>query len=428
MKKSLMALLFGIAALPVEASNWIQLQGSERPDAPIFRYFGFVQPTYTSIGAVPVNGLQGGAAVYNGNYSTLNLNWPKLNQPHQFQILRAGLGARGRLNESVNYFMAFDAGRNGTTYYKDAVLSDASLTYNGIPGAKLRAGLFKLPTSEEALLAVNWSSPYIYNSNAVLYLLVGLPVTAAGTVNPNGATAANLSSGFSGFRDWGVQVFDSFNRGQWEYTYAAMVSNGQAIDTPVDSDGYKDLTLRAQASYLLGGGGPNREDVSLFVWHQKGARHFGTDAYPLVREGLGGKYLQGDYRVSTEYLRARGMVVGGQAPPFVGQPFAAGVNEQASGWYVEGGRRFSPQWDINLRYDYLDFMKVAAANERELSTITLALQRHLGPARRVTFNYERRTMRVSNPLAIPAGAMRDNALAIVGNLANRASMQLTWSF
>ncbi|MDD2700234.1 MAG: hypothetical protein PHH36_03250 [Sideroxydans sp.] len=35
---------------------------------------------------------------------------------------------------------------------------------------------------------------------------------------------------------------------------------------------------------------------------------------------------------------------------------------------------------------------------------------------------------VGQPFAIPAGALRDNALAIAGNLANRASMQLTWSF
>jgi len=33
--------------------------------------------------------------------------------------------------------------------------------------------------------------------------------------------------------------------------------NGDVIDTPRDSDGRKDLTLRFQASYLLGGQGPN---------------------------------------------------------------------------------------------------------------------------------------------------------------------------
>ncbi|MHB1116935.1 porin [Sideroxydans sp.] len=422
------ALLATFIPCTVNATNWLQLQGNEAPDAPAFRVFGFVQPTYTYIDAQPVTTLQGAAAVYNGQYSALNLNWPDLKNPHQFQVMRAGLGARGRFSDEINYFVALDAGENGTTYYHDVVLTDASLTFNFIPGARIRAGLFKLPTSEEALLAVNTSSPYVYNSNAVLYMLVGLPVQATGAVNAGGTSTARLTSGFSGYRDWGVQVYDWHNRGQWEYSYAAMVSNGDAIDSPRDSNSRKDLTLRVQASYLLGGQGPNREDFSAFVWRQNGSRLFGTQHHALVREGVGLKYLQGNYRASAEYLRANGMVVGGQAPPFVGQSLAAGVNEQAGGWYVEGGWRFQPQWEADLRYDYLDFMTQTLANEREFATITLGMQHFINPAMRVIFNYEWRNMKVSNPAAIAAGAARDNALVIAGNLGNRASLQLTWSF
>lgn len=424
--------MFGAALLvgccSAHATNWLQLQGNEAPDAPAFRTFGFVQPTYTYIDAQPVNALQGATAAHNGKYSALNLNWPDLRNPHQFQILRAGLGARGRLNDEINYFLAIDAGRNGTTYYHDVVLTDASLTINALPGARIRAGLFKLPTSEEALMAVNTSSPYIYNSNAVLYLLIGLPVQSAGAVNASGTSSANLASGFSGFRDWGVQVYDWFNRGQWEYSYAAMLSNGGAIDRPYDNDSRKDLTVRFQASYLLGGKGPNREDVSAFVWRQNGARQFGMQHYPMQRDGMGLKYLHGNYRASAEYLRADGMIVAGQTPPFAGQPFAVGVNEKASGGYIEGGWRFLPQWEANLRYDYLDFMKQTPANEREFATTTAGLQYFINPAARVTFNYEWRSMIVSNPAAIAAGAARNNALLIAGNLGDRASVQLTWPF
>lgn len=423
-----MALLASVFSCTAHASNWLQLQGNEAPNAPVFRTFGFVQPSYTYINARQVGGLQGAAAAYNGQYSTLNLNWPELQQPHQFQVIRAGLGMRGKINDGINYFAALDAGQNGVNYYRDVMLTDASLTFNYIPGARVRAGLFKLPTSEEALLAVNTSYPYVYNSNAVLYMLVGLPVDSNGAVNASGASSAKLSSGFSGFRDWGVQVYDWFNQGQWEYSYAAMVSNGAAIDNPGDSDARKDLTLRLQVSYLFGGQGPNREDVSAFVWRQSGARLFGTEYFGMVREGVGLKYLQGNYRVSAEYLRADGMVVGGQTPPFVGQSFAAGVNEKASGGYVEGGWRFLPQWEADLRYDYLDFMKQTAANEREFATTTLGMQYFINPATRVIANYEWRNMKISNPEAIAAGAARANALAIVGNLGNRASVQLTWSF
>lgn len=421
-------LLALVASASAQATNWLQLQGNEMPDAPAFRYFGFIQPTYSHIDAQPVTTLQGAAAVHNGKYSALNLNWPNLERPRQFQILRAALGARGRLSDGINYVVALDAGQNGTTYYSDVMLTDASLTFSFIPGARVRAGLFKLPTSEEALMAVNTSAPYVYNSNAVLYLLVGLPVQSAGAVNPAGASAATLSSGFSGYRDWGVQVYDTFVRGQWEYSYAAMLSNGDAIDRMWDSDGRKDLTLRFQASYLLGGKGPNREDFSAYVWRQDGSRLFGAQQYAMVREGVGLKYLQGNYRVSGEYLRAAGMIVGGQTPPFVGQPFVVGVNEKADGWYLEGGWRFLPQWEVDLRYDYLDFMKQTLANEREFATTTLGLQYFFNPAVRVIFNYEWRNMKVSNPAAIAAGAPLNNAQTIAGNLGDRASMQLTWSF
>jgi hypothetical protein len=422
------ALLTVLVSTSVGATNWLQLQGNEPPNAPAFRWGGFIQPTYTHIQASPVNGLQGAPAIFNGRYSTLNLNWPSLSTPHQFQVLRAGMAMRGKLNDEVNFFLAADAGRNGSTLYTDAVLSDASLTFNYIPGARIRAGLFKLPTSEEALLAVNVSGAYIYNSNAVLYMLVGLPVEATGTVNPSGASSARLASGFSGYRDWGVQVYDWMQRGQWEYSYAAMVSNGNAIDTPRDNDDRKDLTLRVQASYLLGKAGPNREDLSVFLWRQRGSRLFGSEHFGLIREGVGIKYLYDGIRLSSEYLQADGMVVGGQAPPFVGQPFAAGVNEAASGWYVEGGWRFRPEWEADIRYDYLDFMKRTATNEREFSTLTLGLQYFFSPAVHLIVNHEWRKMSVSNPSDIPAGPARDNAQLIADNLGDRMSVQLTWSF
>lgn len=422
------AVLMGILSGAACASNWLQLQGNEPADAAAFKVLGFVQPSYTYIDAGPISGLQGASAAHNGKYSTLNLNWPELERAHQFQVIRAGLGARGRLNDEINYFLALDAGQNGVNYYHKVTLTDASLTFNQLRGARIRAGLFKLPTSEEALLAINVSYPYVYNSNAVLYMLVGLPVEASGAVSSSGASAARLSSGFSGFRDWGVQVYDWFERGQWEYSYAAMVSNGAAIDSPLDNDGRKDLTLRLQASYLFGGQGPNRQDISTFVWRQSGARQFGTEHYGMVREGLGIKYLQGVHRVTAEYLRASGMVVGGQTPPFFGQVFAAGVNEKAAGGYIEGGWRFLPKWEANLRYDYLDFMTETAANEREFATTTLGLQHSIDPATRVIFNYERRNMKVTSPLAIAAGAARNNALTIADNLGDRISLQLTRSF
>jgi hypothetical protein len=413
---------------PAQATNWLQVQGNEAPGAPLARFSGFLQPTYTYIDAVPVSGLQGATASSNGKFSVLNLNWPQLKYTSQFQFARAVANVRGSLTDEINYAVAADAGQNGVTYYQDAVLTDASLTFNYIPGARIRAGLFKTPTSEEALQVVNTSFPYAYNSNAVLYLLVGLPTVAAGPVNPSGTTQANLTGGFSGFRDWGVQVYDWFGQDALEFSYAAMISNGGPIENMRDSDGNKDLTLRFQVSDIYGGGGPNREDFSVFVWRQNGKRRFGGQDFGQLREGAGFKYLRGEHRVSGEYIRGTGMIVGGPTPPFFGNPFAVGVNEKASGWYLEGGWRFRQQWELDLRYDYLDFMNQNAANEREFATTTLGLQYFIAKNIRTLVNYEWRRMKVTNPAAIPAGAALSNALAIAGNLGNRATLQLTWSF
>ena len=421
-------LLATILPLQTQATNWLQVQGNEAPDAPMVRLSGFVQPTYTYIDAVPISGLQGALAAKNGTFNTLNLNWPQLTNSDQFQFMRATANMRGSLTNNINYLVAFDAGQNGTTYYQLPVLTDASITFNAIPGARIRAGLFKVPTSEEALMTVNTSFPYVYNSNAVLYLLVGLPTTARGTVNLSGTTPANLTGGFSGFRDWGVQVYDWFNQGSMEFSYTAMLSNGGAIENMRDSDGNKDLTLRIQASRIFAGSGPNREDFSVFMWQQNGKRRFGGQDFDQGRTGIGLKYLQGNYRVSSEYIQADGMIVGGQTPPFVGNPFAVGVNETANGWYLEGGWRFHAQWELDLRYDYLDFMTQTAANEREFATTTFGIQHFINNNTRAMFNYEWRDMKVSNPGAIPAGAALTNAQVIAGNLGNRISLQFTWSF
>jgi len=73
-------------------------------------------------------------------------------------------------------------------------------------------------------------------------------------------------------------------------------------------------------------------------------------------------------------------------------------------------------------------MQQTAANEREFATTTLGIQYFIDPSTRIIFNYEWRRMNVTDPAAIPAGPARDNALAIAGNLGNRISLQLTWSF
>lgn len=423
-------LLAACLPLSAQATNWLQLQGTEAPNSPKFKLFGFVQPTYTYIDADPISGLAGAAAAFNGQRTIPNLVGPDLDSNHDQELLRARLGARGALSDKVNYFVLTEAGRNAVTSEHEFMFTDASLSFNFIPGARVRAGLFKVPTGEEALVAVHTSYPYVYFSNASQNLLVENQVRFdAGTFSATGASTATTVSGGSGFRDWGIQGYDWFDKGPWEFSYAAMLSNGNEIEDIGDDDGNKDLTLRVQAAYVFDKSkGPNREDVSIYLWRQDGERRFNGQDFDRDRQGVGAKLLKGPWRVSGEYMQGDGMIVAGPNPPFPGQPTQVGVNEKADGGYLEGGWRFHPKWEIDIRHDTYDRMTENAALERKFSTDTLGVQHFIDKNTRVTFNYEWRDLEVANPQAIAAGAQRNNALAIADNLGDRVRLQLTWSF
>jgi len=436
--KSRLTLVGALVALactnPVQATNWLQVQGNEPANAPLFKPFGFLQPTFTFLDDNPVTGLQGAAAIYNGQDQVANLVGPDLEVGSKLQLNRARLGARGVLSpisNKINYFFLTEAGRNAVTAEHDVMITDASMTFNFIPGARLRAGLFKLPTGEEALVAVHTSYPYVYFTGMSENLLVErqvAPSTAPGAA-PTGLAKAEVTSGGSGFRDIGVQLYDWFNTGPWEFSYAAMLSNGESIDRLGDSDGNKDLTLRLQSSYIFGGKGPNRDDLSVYLWRQGGERRFGTQYYDRVREGAGFMFRKDVYRLSGEYIQGEGMIAGGPNPPFTTAPFnVVGLEDKAHGWYLEGGWRFHPKWELDLRHERFDRMTESAANEREFTTTTLGLQYFINEDTRVTVNYELRNVEVSNPEAITPAANRANALTIADNLDDRVSVQLTWKF
>ena len=210
-----------------------------------------------------------------------------------------------------------------------------------------------------------------------------------------------------------------------------MLSNGSEIETPVDTDDNKDLTVHLRAAYVFGGKGPGRQDVAVYLWRQQGEREFGQADHDRIREGLGVKLNKGPYRVSAAYLQGDGMIVSGYNPPFTGSPIAVGVDEKADGWYLEGGWRFHPKWELDLRHDVFNLMTETATNTRELTTTTLGLQHFLRKDTRISLNYEWRDVKVSNPAALPDAApqyQRSNALAVADNLGDRLSLQLTWFY
>lgn len=441
MKRTLLAASVGtlcVLAHPAGAANWVQVLGTEPADTGLFKPFGFIQPTYTYYDADP---MQGGNSAINGKYQIQNLVQPTYERKEQFQLFRAQFGARGNLTDKINYFVLTDLGKNLTTVQHDLMFTDASLTFNFIPGARIRAGLFKLPTSEEALVSNPNSYSYVY------YSLVGSslvqetqfqPSSGTGCTALAGATTlqcAKAVAGNNAFRDWGMQVFDAFTHDKWEFGYAAMLSNGDEIENVIDSNGNKDFTWKLQASYLFGGKGVAREDVNAFLWRQSGDRRFGASDYSRTREGVGARYLKGPLRFTGEYIRGDGMIPAGPNPPVPNAnglvpPYNLSIAPlgKASGWYLEAGWKFHPSWEIEARYDEYDRNSNDPAADRLFKTWTLGTQYFINKSTRVTLNYEWRKQEVPNIGTIANAAQRTNAQVVADNLANRASVQLTWFF
>ena len=440
-----LALLSGLAISNAShATDWMSVQGLEPANAPAYKIWGFIQPTYTYIDSQPVTGLQGAATTYNHHQQIPNLVGPDLDSTQNIQLFRARLGMRGILkpvDNRINYFLLLEAGRNGLTRDQSVVLSDASMTFSYIPGMHLRAGLFKLPTGEEALSAVHVAYNYINFTNVTDGLLNERDMTPKAAIpgTPAGLAAASVMGSLSGFRDVGIEAFDSFRKNRWEFGYAAMISNGNNINFITDNNHAKDFTGRLQVSYIFNGAGPNREDVNAWIWHQEGKRTFGSTEYNRMREGTGFKYLKDKLRFSGEYMRGAGMIYNGPNPPFVDIPtdttpapvdtVALQDYNKADGWYLEGGYHFLPKWRANLKYDVYHRLTNSqqAANQRNFNTWTIGGEYLLSKATHFTMTYEIRKAEVANPSAL-TGANLNNAMIIANNLGNRISLQLTHIF
>lgn len=443
MKKTALAvaMLAAIGHAPASfATNWFQLQNTEPAGASAARFWGFVQPQYINNAGGAVTGLTGAAPLtkYNGQTPVFNLVAPDQAKSSQAQIFRARPGLRGALAEGkVNYFLLADVGNNGLTIKKSVVFSDATVTLNYIPGVRVRLGLGRLPIGEEAMLGEP-AMDYINFTNVTDGLLnerfgVYKSVPAAGSklsgVTPYGAVG--------GFRDTGIELFDWFRKGRhMEYAYALMVSEGNGIGLLDNTNGGNtDVTGRLQASYIFDGAGPKRQDLTGFIWHQEGNR--GTAAghtYKRMREGLGFKYVQGPFRLGSEYIRGSGMIFSGPNPPFNAVAGGAAITTQmgldssntANGYYLDAGWKFMEKFEADVRYDTYDRMNNSAVDERKFKTTTVGGQYFYSDAMRFNINYEIRKLQI-NPAGYTAATI-GNPTAIVNSLGNRLSAQMTYSW
>ena len=411
-KNKLLIKAIGVSLLScassVQAANWLMLQGTE-PEGQSARakVWGFVQAQYQYDTSDPNS---------NGGYNPPKLIGPNLDDQSQFNVNRARIGIRGTgfpLDSKVNYFILAEFGNNGITYGDDGKhMTDASITLNHIPGARVRMGLFKTPGAEEGLQAIHVFDYINFTSVTNQLLLERFPSSSCDGATPstpctqtsdsnNAATPTpdadmnQFSRAVGAFRDVGIQIFDTFKSGTWENSYAIMYGNGNGLNYG-DNDDNKDLYLYLSTENVFGGKGGRREGLKLFAWHQDGKRTKATDRtqeQDRTRSGLGVKYLQKPFRASAEYMQGKGMIFQGQHRP--GHMFNDG---EAAGYYAEAGWYIpDTKWELDLRYDSYtrdEFHPSAGTqqgiDESTIDTITVGAQYHFNKKTRMNVEYSSR--------------------------------------
>ncbi len=481
----LLALCLWAAAGESGAANWLMMQGTEHPLAPAHRPWGFIQPAFTHDTSDALAGLTDspGPPDFSGNNGerlALTSVAPWFDAAQRLHLRRARFGVRGLFTGALrnpftakmNYFTLFEVAPNLLTYdpfgerARAVALDQLSVTFNHIPGARIRAGLFKTPGPEETLQGVH-TLDYIELTDFVAREVLerftdGAAQPAGSPASPVLGTPQNRAYGTNGVRDWGVQVFDSFRPGEWDLSYAVMLGRGEAIhDTDAAHDD-PDLYLYASAEHRLPGGwGVHKHGVKLYGWYQQGKRSFRTDPaqreYDRLRYGTGVKALGNlfgsryKFRLGAELMFADGMIfiapAGGVARGNVDDgnlQIAAERGNRARGYTLDFGFFPDSRWQLDLRYHRHDLLHDTSAtvnpgNAREFEEITAGVNYHFSRKLRLTLNYLIRDVTAPVPYASNAGGgpfpppevadgITDNVQNIVGTVDDRIAAQLTWVF
>jgi hypothetical protein len=462
------------------AVNWLMLQGTEHPFAAEHKFLGLIQPAYTYDTSDELSGLTNspGApdfSLNNGERLAITTVSPWFEDSSRVHLRRAKFGVRGiftgamrnRFSAKMNYFTLVEVAPNLMTYdpfgerARNIALDHFSLTFNHIPGARVRTGLFKTPGPEEALQGVH-TLDYIeftdFTGREVLERFVtGAEKPAGSPSSPSMGEPANTAYGINAARDWGIQMFDAFNSKQWDLTYAVMLGRGEAIQEKNTTDDNLELYLYSSAEYDLAGGlGPAKNGLKFYGWYQNGKREFSTDPdnneYDRKRYGVGSKLLgrffasKYKYRLGVELMFADGMIflapAGGVANGNVSNgnlQIAAESGNKSRGATLDLGFYPNNKWQFDLRFHQHDLLYQTAAsinpgNERVLTDTTLGLNYHFSRKLRLTFNYVFRNVKAPTPYSSTTGfpptdvsaGLTSNVNTIVNTVEDRILLQLTW--
>ncbi len=437
------------------AVNWLMLQGTE-PAKVTHRPFLFAQPSYTrdlsdEISLGPNAGKRTAAAVIA----------PWFENDEEFHFRRGRAGVRGNFTgvmrndftSKMNYFILAEFAPNLLTYefmgerLRKLAPDHFSVTFNHIAGARIRMGLFKTPGLEETyqgIVAQDYIEFTDFGARESLERFATgnarrSPPTSGGT-NADIGTPTTSSEGFNGARDWGVQVFESFKRDDWDYTYAFMLGRGAGIH-----ESGRPQSMLEQYYYLSaekdlpGGMGPWKHGIKYYAWLQNGERVFDSDPlqteYDRQRYGIGVR-AQGPLFGSSDRQRldiglmyADGMVFVGPAGAVKGGvlTFAAEDGNRSRALSIDYGRFITKKWEAMVRWDKHELLYETDGtiwtdkDARDITTITYGIQYHFKPKLKLAFNYIDREVTAPNE-ANPV--VQD----VIGSIGNRYSLQLTWIY
>ena len=385
-------------------------------------FWGFIQVGYQKNYGdifIPATGPKAGK-----NLTPFSMLTPDLNSQSGFEVNRARFAVRGMLDKknTLNYFFMTEFGEDGITapagHPTGNHLTDASITYRGVPHLNVRVGQFKYPGSEEGLRAV-FASEYRNFTKVTNELMLErfLPNNAAKSGTDTYTAAPTQSVG--AFRDRGIEFFDTEHiTKKVSVTVAGMAGSGTGLSS---SNASGDLTYYGYlaSEYSFGKGkGYYTQALKGFAWYQSGKRQLNNTKYDRIRYGAGIDYFHNGLRLDAEYIKAKGMIYNGAkdagVDPYNGDwqyQILAGKNNESSGYYFNAQYYVIPKKvELLARYDYLDRLSNDTALEREFKTTTLGLSYHFKGPNRIDINYALRDA------TAPGNAAAQKVLDNTGNL------------
>lgn len=432
----------GMLTSSLHAADWLTLAGTQ----PSFvkkngtkvanhnttpHLWGFIQAGYQKNYGdifIPSKGPKAGL-----NLTPFSMVTPNLDSQAGFEINRARIGLRGMVDKAntIDYFFLLEFGEDGITrpagQPSHNYLTDASITYRGLPYVNVRVGQFKYPGSEEGMRAVFASEFRNFSTAGSQLLLERFLPNDAKEVRPGFFQAAPKQS-VGAYRDRGIELFHTEQIDpDLKLSVAGMIGNGTGLSS---SNSSGQLTYYG---YLSGeyafhkGRGYFTQALKGFAWYQSGKRQLQNRNYKRERYGVGMDYFKDGLRIDAEYIKAKGMIYNG-AKDLSNDPYgsnwvyqiAADKQNKADGGYVSAQYYVVPKkWELLARYDYLNRLTNSVKDKREFKTTTLGLSYHFKGPTRIDLNYALRDAKA------PGNAKAQKVLDNIGNL---LSVQATVKF